>query len=108
MIQLKQGNISLEKGKTYKVEFEAMSDISRTIMWALQRDGSGDNNWIPYSDTQKIQVWNAKKTYSHTFTMESESDSAVIFTISLGAVDDKVINKGHRVVISNVSVEEVK
>ena len=108
MIQLKQGNISLEKGKTYKVEFEAMSDISRTIMWALQRDGSGDNNWIPYSDTQKIQVWNAKKTYSHTFTMESESDSAVIFTISLGAVDDKVINEGHRVVISNVSVEEVK
>lgn len=107
MIQLKQNNISLEKGKKYHVSFKAKSDMDRTIMWALQRDGSKDDNWIPYSNTQIINVSGEFKTFEHTFTMASESDEHVIFTISAGAVNNKIINSSHKIYIDDVVIEEI-
>ncbi|MCR5189111.1 MAG: carbohydrate binding domain-containing protein [Treponema sp.] len=107
MIQLKQNKILLEKGKKYHVSLNVKSDLDRTIMWALQRDGSKDDNWIPYSDTKKIQVSKDYQTYEHTFTMSSETDDNVIFTISMGAVDGKEINKSHKVYIDDITLEEV-
>lgn len=108
MVQLKQNNILLEKGKTYTVDVKVKSDIDRTIMWALQRDGSSDDNWIPYSGTQMLNVSSSPEVYSHTFKMEEPTDSNVIFTISMGAVDGKEINDSHRVIIESVSVKNVK
>lgn len=108
MIQLKQNGLSLEKGKKYNVKFNAKSDLDRTIMWACQRDGSKDDNWIPYSGTLKINVKKDFQTFEHTFTMSNASDNAVIFTISMGAVNDKQINKAHTVVISDIEISEVK
>ena len=108
MIQLKQNGLSLEKGKKYTVKFNAKSDLDRSIMWACQRDGSKDDNWIPYSGTIKINVKKDFQAFEHTFTMSNASDSAVIFTISMGAVNDKQINKAHTVVISDIEISEVK
>ncbi|MCR4743079.1 MAG: carbohydrate binding domain-containing protein [Treponema sp.] len=107
MIQLKQNNITLEKGKKYHVSLKVKSDLDRTIMWALQRDGSKDDNWIPYSNTQKIKISDQYKTFEHTFTMASPSDDSVIFTISVGAVDNKMINSSHKIYIDDIVVEEV-
>ncbi len=107
MIQLKQNNITLENGKKYHVSFKAKSDMDRTIMWALQRDGSKDDNWIPYSDTQRINVTGEYKVFEHTFTMTSSTDTAVIFTISVGAVNNKVINQSHKIYIDDIVVEEI-
>ena len=108
MIQLKQNNIVLEKGKKYHVSLKAKSTMPRKIMWALQRDGSKDDNWIPYSDTIKLDVGPELKTYEHTFTMNSNTDEHVIFTISMGAVSDKQIKETHTIEIDSVVVEEVK
>lgn len=108
MIQLKQNNIVLEKGKKYHVSLKAKSDKARTIMWALQRDGSKDDNWIPYSDTIRFNVTPEFQTFEKTFTMENATDEHVIFTISMGAVSDKQIKETHTVVIDSVVVEEVK
>ncbi len=108
MIQLKQVNVLLEKGKKYHVSLKAKADTNRTIMWALQRDGSKDDNWIPYSGTIKMNVSNEFKTFEHTFTMTGSTDPAVIFTISMGAVDGKQINSAHKVTVSDIVVEEVK
>ena len=108
MTQLKQTGILLEKGKKYHVSMKAKSDMDRTIMWALQRDGSKDDNWIPYSGTLKMNVTNEYQTFEHTFTMANATDSAVIFTISMGAVDGKQLNKAHKVYIDDVVVEEAK
>lgn len=108
MIQLKQNHVTLEKGKKYKVAVSVKSDLDRTIMWALQRDGSSDDNWIPYSGTQKIIVGSEPKTFEHTFTMDYTTDTNVIFTISMGAVDDKAIDRPHRVIIDSVTVEQIK
>ena len=108
MIQLKQNGISLEKGKKYRIEFDAKSTIDRTIMYALQRDGSSDNNWIPYSGTQKIDVSKEFKRYSCEFTMGEPTDNSVILSISMGAVNDRRITQKHTVTVDNIVLEEIE
>lgn len=106
-IQLKQNGCLLEKGKQYKITLKAQSDLKRTIMLALQRDGSKDDNWDPYSGTLKFDVDSTMKEYSWTFGMGKDTDENVIFTISLGAVSDKIITQQHTVTIDSIVVEEV-
>ncbi|HBG64879.1 MAG TPA: glucan endo-1,3-beta-D-glucosidase [Treponema sp.] len=106
MIQLKQNNITLENGKSYRVAFDAKSTLERSIMYALQRDGSGDDNWIPYSGTQIIQVGPSVQHYETVFQMQEKTDPAVILSISMGAVNGKRIDAKHTVVIDNIVVEE--
>lgn len=108
MIQLKQNGCLLEKGKIYKISLKAKSDLERMIMLAMQRDGSKDDNWYPYSNTLKFKVGNEFKEYSWQFTMGMETDPNVIFTISMGAVSDKVISQKHTITIDSIVVEEVQ
>lgn len=106
-IQFKQTGCLLEKGKQYKITLKAKSDMKRTIMLALQRDGSKDDNWDPYSGTLKFDVEPEFKEYTWTFGMAKDTDPNVIFTISLGAVSDKIISNTHTVVLDSICVEEV-
>ncbi len=108
MIQLKQNGCLLEKGKTYKISLKAKSTLDRTIMLAMQRDGSKDDNWYPYSNTLKFSVGPEMKDYSWTFSMGMDSDPNVIFTISMGAVSDRIISQPHTVTIDSILVEEVQ
>ncbi|WP_296320958.1 carbohydrate binding domain-containing protein [Treponema sp. UBA3813] len=108
MIQLKQNGCLLEKGKIYKITLKAKSDLDRTIMLALQRDGAKDDNWYPYSNTLKFNVGREFKEYSWQFTMGMETDPNVIFTISMGAVSGKPISQSHTVTIDSISVIEVQ
>lgn len=108
MIQLKQNGCLLEKGKIYKISLRAKSDLDRTIMLAMQRDGSKDDNWYPYSNTLKFNVGKEYKDYSWQFTMGMDTDPNVIFTISMGAVSNKVIAQPHTVKIDSIVVEEVQ
>lgn len=107
MIQLKQNNINLEKGKKYKLQFDAKSTLPRTIMYALQRDGASDDNWIPYSGTMKIDVSTTFNHYAVEFVMNNPTDSKVILSISMGAVNNIQITDKHTVTIDNVVLEEL-
>ncbi|MCR5218296.1 carbohydrate binding domain-containing protein, partial [Treponema sp.] len=107
MIQLKQNGCLLEKGKKYKISLKAKSDLNRTIMLALQRDGSKDDNWYPYSNTLRFEVTQDFKDYQWTFVMGGDTDPNVIFTISMGAVSDKIINTKHTIVFDDIKVEEI-
>ena len=107
-IQLMQRNIDLEEGKTYKLTFKAKCDIKRDIMMALQRDGLQDNDWTPYSGQPTFAVSNEWKTYEHEFTMAHPSDSKVILTFSMGAVNQTSINRRHTVCFDDISLVEVK
>lgn len=107
MIQLKQNNIKLEEGKCYRIKFDARSTIDRTIMYALQRDGSSDDDWFPYSGTLKIDVNANYQTYEHVFKMERATDEKTILSISMGAVNGTQIAEKHTVYIDNVTLEEV-
>lgn len=106
-IQLKQNGVLLENGKTYTLSFKAKCSEARTIMFALQRDGSGDDNWIPYSGTQKIDVGPEYHTYSVTFKMDNATDSKTILSISTGAVNGKRITSKHTIRIQDVSLKTV-
>ena len=108
MIQLKQNGCLLEKGKMYKITLKAKSDLERMVMLALQRDGSKDDNWFPYSNTLKFKAGSEMKEYSWQFTMGMETDPNVIFTISMGAVSDKIITQPHTVTIDSIVVEEIQ
>ncbi len=106
-IQLKQNNIALEKGKWYKLSFKAKSTMDRKIMYALQKDGTADNDWTPYSGNPIIDLTGDYQTFSKTFQMTYPTDEETILSISMGAVDGITIDKKHTIVIDNITLEEV-
>ena len=108
MIQLMQRNIELQEGKKYKIAFKAKCDLKRDIMLALQRDGLQDNNWTPYSGQPTFVVSDEWKTYEHEFEMIYPTDSKVILTFSMGAVNSTPINRRHTVCIDDISLVEIK
>ena len=107
-IQLKQNHITLEEGHTYKLSFEAKSTLDRTIMCALQRDGSSDDDWTPYSGTGYMDLTDEYTTYETTFTMEYPTDTETILSISMGAVLGEQITERHSITIDNILLEEVE
>ena len=106
-IQLKQNNVKLEEGQKYRLSFDVKSTIDRDIMYAIQRDGSKDNNWDPYSGSKVIEVGNDFKTYTNEFEMNKPTDEKAIFTISMGAVNNNPITNKHTVTVDNVKLEKI-
>ena len=106
-IQLKQNNVTLEQGKWYKITLDAKSTLNRKIMYALQRDGTNDNDWTPYSGSQLIDLTSGYQTFSTTFQMKNTTDKATILSISMGAVGGTQITQEHTVTIDNLKLEEV-
>lgn len=107
-IQLKQNNVKLEEGKWYNISFDAKSTMDRAIMYALQRDGTSDDVWTPYSGTQKINLTSKYQNFSTTFKMASATDPATILSISMGAVNGTVIKEKHTVTIDNIKLVETE
>lgn len=107
-IQLKQNNITLEKDKWYKISLDAKATLDRTIMYALQRDGSADDDWTPYSGTQRIDLTGEYQTFEHVFQMTGETDTATMLSISMGAVNGAQITEAHKVMIDNIRLEETE
>lgn len=106
-IQLKQSHVRLEKGKCYRVSFDADATTDRDIMYALQRDGSQDNDWTPYSGSNVISLTGESQHFTHAFRMERDTDPETILSISMGAVGGKRITDSHVVHIRNIEVKEV-
>ncbi len=103
-IQLKQP-VALEKGKSYRVSFDAWSTIERTIKFAIQQNGGA---WTEYSGGQyPIVKPDTFEHFTYNFTMKSESDDAALLTFTMGAVGKQITEK-HTVFIDNVVLEEVE
>lgn len=107
-IQLKQNNIELEKGQWYKLSLKAKSDMDRKIMFAIQRDGTNDDDWLPYSGEKIIELGSDYQTYEVVFQMNAETDTKSVLSISMGAVDGTQINQKHRVCIDNINLEKIE
>lgn len=118
-IQLKQNNIKLEKGQWYKLSFDIKSSVSRTIQYAIQRDGSthkdstGAEDWTPYvQETVKLDAYDQADqkyvTVSNTFQMACDTDAESIFNIALGAGGENgaAITDQHRICIDNIILEK--
>lgn len=105
-IQLKQNNVTLEQGKWYKLTLDAKSSIARKLMFALQKDGSIDNDWTPYSGEMIVDLDSDYKTYEIIFKMKNITDAKTILSISMGGVSGIHITDVHKVWIDNVKLEE--
>ncbi len=107
-IQLKQSGIQLEKDKWYKLSFDAKSTVDREIMYALQRDGTSDDNWTPYSGQPKAALTAEFQRFERVFKMSYDTDPNTVLSISMGAVGGNQISQKHTVVIDNISLEETE
>ena len=90
----------------YKLSFDAKSSIARKIMFAIQRDGSADDDWTPYSGQPVIELGSEYKTYDVVFQMKNETDLKAVLSISMGAVGGTQISDKHRICIDNISLEK--
>jgi len=107
-IQLKQNNVILEEGKSYKLSFYAKSDRVRKLQFALQRDGSSDDNWTSYSGTDVVNLTTEYAQYSKTFTMSGATDKKTILSISMGALNNEQITELHSIWMDSFVLEEVE
>lgn len=106
-IQLKQNNVELEKGQWYRLSLDAKASIPRELMFAIQRDGSSDDDWTPYSGEKIVELGTDYKKYEAVFQMTGETDPKALLSISMGAVGGKPITKKHRICIDNINLEKI-
>ena len=105
-VQIKQENIKLEKGKTYKLKFKAKSSLNRQIRVVMQ--GQENRGWSVYSNDNIVNLTNDYQTFEDTFTMNEDTDTAAFFSACLGKIGDNQITTQHEVRIDDISLEEVK
>ena len=88
-VQIKQENIKLEKGKTYKLKFKAKSSLNRQIRVVMQ--GQENREWSVYSSDNIVDLTNEYQTFEDTFTMNEDTDTAAFFSVCLGKIGDNQI-----------------
>lgn len=106
-IQLKQNDVELEEGQWYRLSLDAKSDITRKLMFAIQRDGTVDNDWTPYSGEKIVDLENGYQTYTIEFQMKKPTDLHSVLSISMGAVGGTQITTQHRICIDNIRLEKI-
>ena len=112
-IQIKQNNVLLEKGKKYKLSYEAKSTIDRKIRVVMQ--GGAALGWPVYSEHSDDQDANdgivtltsEYQKFTEDFIMTEETDAKAFLSICLGNVDGQITDQ-HRIVIDNISLVEVE
>lgn len=104
-VQLKQDGIKLVNGKWYQLTLQAKSTLARNIGCAMQRDGSADNNWALYSNSERLALTGKWQTYTITFQMNEKTDKNALFNLSLGTVDGAHLTKEHTVSLKNISLK---
>lgn len=114
-IQVKQNDVTLEKGQWYRLSFDAKSSIDRSIQYAIQRNGAihstpdGGEDWTPYvQETCSLSAYGSDGAYttvSKEFKMKENTDTGSIFNIALGG---KNITDQHRVCIDNILLEKIE
>ena len=112
-IQIKQNNVLLEKGKKYKLSYEAKSTIDRKIRVVMQ--GGAALGWPVYSEHSDDQDANdgivtltsEYQKFTEEFIMTEETDAKAFLSICLGNVDGQITDQ-HRIVIDNISLVEVE
>ena len=105
-IQLRQENIRLEKGKWYKVSFDAKTNLNRDLKLEVKADGEPGKDTTAYMEEQICKANLAYYTFDYTFQMTEETDDNAVLCISLGAVSDKQISKKHTIFIDNITIQE--
>lgn len=95
-VGVKQVNISLEMGKTYRLTYDAYATKSRPIVWGLEK---ADSPWTYYAGTEHSLLTNRDR-YGHTITMNEASDKNALFFFGCGKNSEAVL-------FDNVALTEI-
>ena len=95
-IQLIQ-NIPLAKGYTYRITFDAWTDVTGGRQMIVAPKGDADNAWKAYDSGITAALTTAKKTFTYEFTMTTDSDPTARLEMNLGGALGSVY-------VDNVSV----
>lgn len=80
-IQLEQNNLTIEKGKIYRLEFRASADEEREITVNV---GMAKAPWDSYSNFGTVTVGPNEKVIRNSFTMSNSTDSNARLFFDLG------------------------
>lgn len=103
-VQIKQENVKLVNGKTYKLTFKAKSSLDRKIRVVMQ--GQENRGWSVYSNDNIVDLTSEYQTFEDVFTMNEDTDTAAFFSVCLGKIDDEITTL-HEVRIDDITLEEV-
>ncbi len=98
---LQQGNLRLEAGKHYRLEFDAYASAARSLHVAVSQSSG---QYTKYLD-QQLQLSKDKQRYSYTFGMGNESDAAAVLAIGLGQGEEALA--AHTVALDKITLFEV-
>ncbi|SET91277.1 carbohydrate binding domain-containing protein [Paenibacillus sp. NFR01] len=108
--QVDYAQLKLVQGKTYKLTFQARSDINRLIEVAVEHKG-GD--YTKYLTAQQITLTDKMEEHTFTFTMTGATDSLAHLVFLLGLIGgnsegtNQAIQGGNHIMIDNVELVEV-
>jgi poly(3-hydroxybutyrate) depolymerase len=97
-IQLVQNGIILQKGKTYRVKFDAYATSPRKLQANVEQDTSPWASYLPA--LKEFDLGTSKTTYSYVFTMTAPTDSNSRITFNAGAATGALF-------LDNVSIQTV-
>lgn len=80
-VQLIQ-NVTLGKGRWYKLSFDAKAEANRTM--PVKLGGGADRGWTAYSRTLEAQLSTEIQPYELVFQMEKESDTLARLEFNMG------------------------
>lgn len=103
-------DLKLEQGKTYKLTFQARSDVDRLIEVAVEHKGGDYTKYLP---AESVALTSEMKEYNYTFTMNGGTDTLVHVVFLMGLITgnsqatNTAISAGNQIVIDNVTLAEV-
>jgi hypothetical protein len=87
-INLTQGNLPIENGKTYKVSFDAYAAAPRQIAVLV---GKNSDPWTVYSGLDNfVSLTTSKQTFEYSFTMNNPTDPVARVGFDVGLSTDDV------------------
>ena len=101
-VQLKSEELTLTKGKTYKLSFDVKSSVQRDIIVIVQNG----ENYNPTYFAQEFRTVVQGKHYEYEFTMENETDSKVVVAFNAGKVGNSDTIGAHVIYLDNFSLIE--
>ncbi|WP_171720913.1 carbohydrate binding domain-containing protein [Paenibacillus phytohabitans] len=102
--QLNLRGLTLEKGKTYQLSFDARASLDRSILALIQHDGNADGNWSAAYLEQAAVLGGEDTRYTYMFIAGADEPSAIL-QFSLGKID-QVLGE-HTVTLDNISLIRV-
>ncbi|MBK1811249.1 carbohydrate binding domain-containing protein [Clostridium sp. YIM B02505] len=91
-------NLSLAKGRYYKLTFDAKAAASRNI--SVKFGGGADKGWPTYSDNFDVSLKTSVQSYEYRFQMQGATDIAARMEFNMGTNNSAVW-------VGNVKVQEV-